>query len=285
MTKGSWNGAVADYYRSTERDYARVWSGQARAFHFGYFDVDTRTHNDSLLRMNRAVAEVAGIGRSDRVIDAGCGLGGSAVWLGREIGCEVLGVNILESQVERASAFARDNGLADRVRFTVADYVAVPEPDGSADVVWALESLAHGPDKPAFFAEAFRLLRPGGCIVVAETFLRSDPAPTPAEQADIDIWARGMAVPQFLSDRECVACMERAGFGEVEIHNFTPNVRRSFARLSRLLVLTAPIQWLRTVTGRNDPVRLLNKQASAACCRGLATGSWRYLAITARKPN
>jgi cyclopropane fatty-acyl-phospholipid synthase-like methyltransferase len=196
----------------------------------------------------------------------------------------VLGVNILPSQVEQANAFVRESGVADRVRFVAADYIAVPEPDGAVDIVWALESLAHGPDKQAFFDEAFRLLRPGGRVVTAETFLRSDPPLTPTEQADVDLWARGMAVPYFLSDRQCTEMMAQAGFCDIQLHDFTNNVQRSFARLSLLLKLTTPVQWLRTLTGRNDSIRLLNKRASAACCRGLKCGSWRYLAITARKP-
>ena len=79
---------VLAYYKSTNFDYEHFWSGRrALALHFGYFDAGVKTHEQSLLKLNQVLADLAHIEASDSVLDAGCGYGGSSIWLGEQIGC------------------------------------------------------------------------------------------------------------------------------------------------------------------------------------------------------
>ncbi len=83
--------------------------------------------------MNRALADRIGMRPGQRVLDAGCGVGGSALWLAREGGVEVVGVTLVASQVERARRFAAEVGMAERVTFALDDYASRSFPAGAFD--------------------------------------------------------------------------------------------------------------------------------------------------------
>ena len=161
--------AVVRYYDHTWMDYRLVWLNRVNlAMHFGYHDAASRRHHDALQNGNRVCADIAGIRPGERVLDAGCGVGGSTCWLAECRDAEAVGITIVPSQVEQARREAAARGLGDRVSFQVADYVDTRYPDASFDVGWAMESLCHAPDKRLFYREMARVLRPGGRLVVAE---------------------------------------------------------------------------------------------------------------------
>src|ERR1700737_5540330 len=156
---------ISDYYDETWLDYRMLWlRPQNRAIHFGYCDEHTRTHAQSLLDMNRVLATHLGIRSGQRILDAGCGVGGSAIWLAKTYDVEVGGITPVASQVARAHRYAQEQGVADQVSFEQQDYTHTAFPDASFDVVWAMESLCHAPEKRLVLAEARRLLRPGGGV-------------------------------------------------------------------------------------------------------------------------
>src|SRR5260221_13301439 len=78
---------VIDYFDQTHNDYRFLW-GIDRHFglHCGFFDEQQRRHDDAVLHMNRVLTTMAGITPGERVLDAGCGIGGSALWLAARLG-------------------------------------------------------------------------------------------------------------------------------------------------------------------------------------------------------
>ena len=74
--------AVVRYYERCETDYRWLWDlDRSLAMHVGIWDAHTRTLREALARQNEILAEHAAIGAGDRVLDAGCGVGGSAIFL------------------------------------------------------------------------------------------------------------------------------------------------------------------------------------------------------------
>lgn len=111
--------------------------------------------------------------RGARVLDVGCGIGGSARILARDYGLEVLGISISAAQIARARTLTpADLG---HCRFAVMDALAMDLPDGSFDGVWSVEASPHMPDKQRYADELLRVLRPGGRLAVAD-WNRRDPA-------------------------------------------------------------------------------------------------------------
>ncbi len=122
--------------------------------------------------MNEVMMIAAGIKPDDTVLDAGCGVGGSSIFLASTLGCRVTGITLSERQVnlaiENAKKTENIDGLVD---FKVMNYYATDFPDASFDVIWGCESICYADSKEQFIKEAYRLLKPGGRLVVADGFV------------------------------------------------------------------------------------------------------------------
>ena len=100
---------------------------------------------------------------TDHVLDVGCGSGGPALFLAREVGCRVTGVDINEAGIRTGLALAREAGAQDRVEFRHADVrQPLPFPDQAFDAIVCLDVMCHLPDRGRLFDEWLRVLRPGG---------------------------------------------------------------------------------------------------------------------------
>lgn len=101
-----------------------------------------------------------------RVVDLGSGLGGPARTLAEVVGCSVIGIDLTEEFCEVATALSQWTGLADKTRFQVGDATRTGLASDSMDAAMTVHVAMNIPDKAALFAEALRVLRPGGRFVV-----------------------------------------------------------------------------------------------------------------------
>ena len=115
-----------------------------------------------------------------RVLDVGCGIGGSARILARDYGLDVLGISISPGQIRRAQELT-PAGLS--CRFAVMDALALALPDQSFDAVWSVEAGPHMPDKQRYADELLRVLKPGGLLAVAD-WNRRDPGVRPLNRLE-----------------------------------------------------------------------------------------------------
>ncbi len=101
------------------------------------------------------------------IIDVGCGIGGSTLYLAEKFGASATGITLSPVQASRATERAIEVNLADKVQFQVANALEMPFADNSFDLVWSLESGEHMPDKTKFLQECYRVLQPGGKMIFA----------------------------------------------------------------------------------------------------------------------
>lgn len=100
------------------------------------------------------------------VLDIGCGIGGPARAIARQTGARVTGVDLTPDFIDAARALSRMSGMADKVTFEVGSATALPFGDAAFDLATLLHVGMNVPDKTALFAEAARVLGPGGTFAV-----------------------------------------------------------------------------------------------------------------------
>lgn len=111
--------------------------------------------------------------KGSRLLDVGCGIGGSARILAADYGFEVLGISISPAQIARAQALTPEP-LRQHCRFAVMDALALELDDQEFDAVWSVEACPHMADKQRYADELLRVLRPGGLLAVADWNRRDD---------------------------------------------------------------------------------------------------------------
>lgn len=274
---------ITAYYEQTRFDYYSMWlNSNNLALHFGYYDENTHSHGRALENANRVLAGLAKVAPGDRVLDAGCGLGGSGCWLASNVGAKVTGVTSVARQAEEARKIAARKGLSDRVTIECRDYVDTKFPDASFDVVWALESMCHALDKAAFYREAMRLLTPAGRLVIAD-YVRTKRENTLSDEQIVREWLDGWAIPDVATRNEHLDYARAAGFSDIELADGTHYTKRSLRRLYRLARLAAPIDWCLHKLNIRTPTQHGNVVASRRQYEALEKGLWFYGILTATR--
>jgi tocopherol O-methyltransferase len=276
--------SVISYYDSTWFDYRWLWlNNENHAIHFGYQDIYRSSHAESLVNTNRVLAEIAAVQPGDQVLDAGCGVGGSGVWLAEQRGATVVGITPVRTQVERARNIVAKRGLAHAVSVEHGDYIATPFPDSRFDVVWALESVCHTRAKAAFYRESARVLRPGGRLVVAEYMRALRPLP-PSDETLLTRWLNGWMIPDLDTVQEHSQHALNSGFSDIEVRDVTSNMRRSLRRLYILSLVGVPTSRVLNKLRLRSAVSHGNVLGSLYQYHALRRASWGYRILSARKP-
>ena len=226
------NKDVEQYYDLSQTHYKHVWDLQrSRSLHYGYWDSSTKNFHEALLNINKILAQKAGITKQHKVLDAGCGIGGSSLWLAKNIGCNVTGISLSAKQVQTANNLAYAENLQSLAIFEQQDFTATKYEAESFDIIWAIESVCHASDKSKFINEAYRLLKKGGRLILADFFKQENLAEKDA--ALIKQWANGWAIDDFATIKNFTEQLKNAGFHNTHIEDATAKIIPSAKRLYR----------------------------------------------------
>lgn len=279
------NKRIANYYDRTYSAQRMMWTNdRALALHFGYWDETTHSDYEAQLNTNRQLALRAGLKPGQKVLDAGCGIGGSAVWLAETYGVEVFGVTISADQVQRATENAAKRGVSHLTKFSQQDYTNIDVEPASFDVVWALESVSCALVKREFFAEALRVLKPGGMVTLSDGFRRKRPFDTPEDEELMKRFLWGWALPDLATPDELTVPAQEVGFEEVRFEDASQRAEPSMRRLYEIGRWSAPIARFLNMFKLVDPVALQCAEGSRDQYIAYQHGLCGYCFLSARKP-
>lgn len=274
---------IHDYYDYCHKDFKRIWHlDRCMAMHMGFWDNETKRLRDALLKENEVLAKQAGVAFEDRILDVGCGVGGSSIFLAAHYGCRVTGITVSAQQVRYAREYAKSHGVNELTTFFVADYSNVPCNDNSFDVIWAIESVCHADNKMDFLKEAYRLLKKGGRIIVADGFQSKRPL-TKEEETLLEKCFRGWGVGSLETDTVFYDSLHKQEFRNIIEQDVTSLIHKSSRRLylcsfpahivdivERLLKKRGSIEQGNVISARNQFI-------------GLKKGLWKYKIFYAEK--
>ncbi len=148
-------------------------SEQARDYFEFLADLGHTKHYGSL-EATRMLVDMCQIDAGSYVLDVGCGVGATPVYLAKKIGCRVMGVDLVEKMVAQSRAWAQAEGLTDLLEFKVADALDLPFEDNTFDAVIMESVNIFFDDKMPALREYLRMTRPGGYVGMTEmTWLKS----------------------------------------------------------------------------------------------------------------
>lgn len=274
---------IARYYDLSEVHYRLFWKlDTSRSLHYGYWNSSTRNFHEALLNINRVLADKVTITKDDRVLDAGCGVGGSSLWLAAERGCRVTGISLNANQVRKATAFAQEAGLQNQVTFAQRNYLDTGYPSESFDVVWGIESVCYADDKIAFLNEAARLLRKGGRLVMADFFQAENLSQKAA--AAVKKFANSWAINEFALESQFCKEAAAAGFCGIVSEDISPAILPSAKRLYKAYWMGKPAAVLyRLFRGQPTSLAANNVESALLQYTTLKKGWWQYRIISAVK--
>tara|TARA_Y100001968_G_scaffold132178_1_gene120640 strand:- start:11589 stop:12524 length:936 start_codon:yes stop_codon:yes gene_type:complete len=169
------NKSVSEAYDNWTNDLLleRLWGEH---IHLGYYQntskkTDFRKAKIDFVHQLVHWSGLDKLPKGSRVLDVGCGIGGSSRILARDYGFDVLGISISSEQVSRARQLTQKETTC---RFEVMDALEMQLEKGSFDGIWSVEAGPHMPDKQLYADEMLKVLRPGGVLAVAD-WNRRDP--------------------------------------------------------------------------------------------------------------
>ncbi len=276
--------AIKKYYSDTQFEYGLVWNWRSKhtpALHFGYYDEKATNHHRSVIRANEVLAEWGNIQQGSIIIDAGCGLGHSTLWLAEHYNALVTGITIVPKQVETMQKFIARKGIKN-VSFLEASYFNMPFEDNSVDVVWAMEAVCHAKDKSHFYKEAYRILKPGGKLLIGENLRTARPLEKEKEELLKYIF-NSWAIPDLDTFEEHRSHALGSGFTSFECKDVTTNMMVSYRNLEEMCKRWAWLNKLLHATGIISTVRRDNMLGSLKQYQAIKEKVFTYNHLLAQK--
>jgi tocopherol O-methyltransferase len=205
--------AVRQHYEIMSLPYRLFWGEH---LHHGLFLTGRESPRQAQVQLLEYCSGLTKIRPGERVLDVGCGYGGTAIYLARSFRCSVDGLTLSPKQAHIAQMEIDRAHVGDRVNVRVADAERC-QLDGPYDLIWMMESSEHFQDKAAYIERAARMLHKGGKFLIT-AWTGSGAAPLVREIAGLTV------CPSFQTAEDYAMQLCRAGLGIVSINDVTQKV-------------------------------------------------------------
>ncbi|NJC22688.1 tocopherol O-methyltransferase [Arthrobacter pigmenti] len=219
--------AVADHYDELDPVYRQVWGDHV---HHGLWETGRETPAEAVEALADTVGDRLQLTSGEACVDVGCGYGSTARQLAATRGVRVTGFTLSAEQAQYAATHPVPG-----VDIHLLDWLTNGLPHASADAAWAIESSEHMVDKPGFFAEAHRVLAPGGRFVVCAWLAETGASDRKVRHLLEPICREGR-LPSMGTREEYEAMAKAAGFAVVDYEDVSDRVARTWMICARRLM-------------------------------------------------
>lgn len=224
---------IINYYKSLESRLGYTYLTW-NAKHFGYYPTNNPRIGEKKAQelMQDILAKELHITKDDLILDAGCGRGIVATYLAVKYEAHIIGIDIVAFEIEIAKRHAERIKSKGSVTFELQDYSCTTFPNNHFDAIYTMETLVHSPNLLQTLKELFRILKPGGRLILFE-YSRSYPKDfTVWEEKVLGLINKGsvMTSLNIMFHDKWVGYIKEAGFIHIKEKDITEHVIPSFFR-------------------------------------------------------
>lgn len=222
------NQRIQEFYDASSGLWEKVWGEH---MHHGYYGSEgniKKERRQAQIDLIEEVLKWSEIQQVEKILDVGCGIGGSSLYLAQKYNATATGITLSPVQAARAKERAAIAQMSEKTEFLVADALQMPFADNSFDLVWSMESGEHMADKEQFLKECYRVLKPGGTFLMATWCHRPTKSPnqplTPDELHHLAEIYRVYCLPFVISLPEYEAIAKNLSFQNIRTADWSKAV-------------------------------------------------------------
>lgn len=215
-----YNESTHSYYNVVTDFYEYGWGS---SFHFSRF-YKGESFAASVARHEHYLAYKAGIKENDLVLDVGCGVGGPARAIARFTGCNIIGLNNNDYQIQKANHYAQRDHLDKQLSFVKGDFMKMEFEENTFDKVYAIEATCHAPTFEGVYSQIYKVLKPGGTFAVYEWVMTDKyDESNPAHRKIAYEIELGDGIPKMYPVSDARAALSKVGFEILEEKDLADN--------------------------------------------------------------
>jgi ubiquinone/menaquinone biosynthesis C-methylase UbiE len=207
---------------------------KTHCMHHGYYEKGIRTHVQSVLNMNDFIGRLlklnSEINQGKKILDAGCGIGGTVIYFAQKYPhIKFTGINIVPDHIEMAKNLAKEKKVLSNTDFFVKDFVDTDLSSNHFDAIYLMESSCYALQKQMLIREMYRILKPGGILVITDVF-RTLVELNLFLTNIYDSFCKGWGLSDLIDIEEFIFYLEKEGFHNVVNKAVTKHVTRTILR-------------------------------------------------------
>jgi tocopherol O-methyltransferase len=263
---------IIEHYDLASPYYYSLWGEH---LHHGYWIRGGESKETAQIQLIEHLAQLANIKTGSRILDIGCGFGGSSLYLAKKYGACATGITISPVQVRMAKEAAAKTNLDASFFLMDAEEMQFSQP---FDLLWSVESISHYRDPRKFFASAVKFLKPGGCFALTDWFQKENLSPADKKKF-IQPIEKGMMV-ELRGMNDYGDFLVSSGLHVVHRQDLTLNCAKSWDL--GLDIIKDKKFW--TLAAKHGAEFVTNLKAFRAMRAGFASGKFVYGLFVAKLP-
>ncbi len=238
---------IEQYYRDSNWLYKYFWySKSSLGLNHGLWKVDTKNRFEAINNNFQYVIDRLKIAKRMKVLDAGCGVGGGSTYIAQKTGAKVVGISISPTQIDEAKKHAINRAVDNNTEFWVMDYTETTFPDNYFDVVFGIESVCYAYPKSRFLKEVYRILKPGGKLMITDGYCQRLPK-TSMEKGLVKRFCEGWKLEEMMQYQQMTKEIIKVGFKDVSVEEKTEMVKKSFGWMRVIILISKPLLFIKVI--------------------------------------